>query len=141
MAKAPPLVFEHLEDEMNLVFLTLIDYKRIKYLTIVENVIGDEIIAYSLDTLVAEGIDQEWFMSVAIRWFYSASDRYPLSFEFAKLGQSEVVKRALKTFNINSTSRIIGKLFKYEMQAKPKVKRRKVQAVTELPEVRLKGAS
>ena len=38
MAKTPPLVFEELQDELNCIFLTLIEYKRVKYLTIVENV-------------------------------------------------------------------------------------------------------
>lgn len=138
MAKTPPLVFEHLQDEMNCIFLTLIEYKRVKYITVIENVIGDEIHAYVLDNLAAEGIDQQWFMSVAIRWFYGASDRYPLSFEFTKLGQADIIKKALKTFNINSTSRIIGKLFVFDTTVKPKVKRRKVQHAVEVESVRFR---
>jgi hypothetical protein len=138
MPKAPPLVFEELQDELNYVFLTLIEFKRVKYLTVVENVIDDEIHAYVLDTLAAEEVDPAWFLSVATRWFYSASERYPLSFEFAKLGQGEVIKKALKTFNINSTSRVIGKLFKFDMNAKPKVRRRKVQPIPERIEIKLK---
>lgn len=138
MPKAPPLVFEELQDELNYVFLTLIEFKRVKYLTVVENVIDDEIHAYVLDTLAAEEVDPVWFLSVATRWFYSASERYPLSFEFAKLGQGDVIKKALKTFNINSTSRVIGKLFKFDMNAKPKVRRRKVQSIPERIEIKLK---
>lgn len=135
MAKAPPLVFEQLEEPQNLQYLTLIEYKRVKYLTVIENVVEDEIQAYILDQLAAEGIDQEWFMSVATLWFYSASDRYPLSFEFAKMGKSDVVRKVMKTFNMNSTSRVIGKLFTFPINAKPKVKRRKVNFVDELPAV------
>jgi hypothetical protein len=136
MAKAPPLQFELLEDsEQNLIFLTLIEYKRTKYLTVIENVIDSEIQAYVLDSLSAEGIDQEWFMSVATYWFYAASDRYPLSFEFAKLGKGDVVRKVLKTFNIASTSRVIGKLFTYHINEKPKVKRRKVIHTDELQDV------
>lgn len=138
MAKAPPLVFEQLEDVQNLQFLTLIEYKRVKYLTIIENVVDDEIQAYVLDQLAAEGIEQEWFLSVATIWFYGASDRYPLSFEFAKLHQSQVMK-VLKTFNLNSTSRVIGKLFTYPINAKPKVKRRKVNFIDNLPSVVFKS--
>lgn len=135
MAKAPPLVFENLEDPQNLQFLTLIEYKRIRYLTVIENVVDDEIQAYALDQLSAEGIDQDWFMSVSTIWFYGASDRYPLSFEFAKMGKADVVKKVLKTFNMNSTSRVIGKLFTYPINSKPKVKRRKVTFVDELPSI------
>lgn len=131
MAKAPPLIFEEIQDDLNYIFLTLIEYKRVKYLTIVENVVNDEIHAYVLDTLAAEGVDTNWFLSVAVKWFYSSSERYPLSFEFAKLGMGEVIKRSIRTFNINATSRVIGKLFTYNIAAKPKVRRRKVQPLPE----------
>lgn len=138
MAKAPPLIIESLEDESNAIFLTLIEYKKQRYLTVIENVVEDEIQAYMLDQLAAEGIDQQWFMSVAVHWFYSSSHKYPLSFEFAKMGHGEIVKRVLKTFNINSTSRIIGKLFTYKVNSKPKVKRRKLVPIPEYFEVKLK---
>lgn len=141
MAKAPPLIFENLEDPSNLIFLTLIEYKKVKYLTVVENIVDTEIQAYILDTLAAEGIDQEWFLSVATKWFYSASERYPLSFEFAKLGKGDVVRKALKTFNINSTSRIIGKLFTYNINDKAKVKRRKVVKLPDSIEIKFKQAA
>lgn len=137
----PPLIFEDLQDPSNLQFITLIEYKRAKYLTIVENVVEEEIQAYVLDNLNAEGIDQDWFMQVATRWFYAASERYPLSFEFAKLGRSDVVKKTLKTFNTTSVSRVIGKLFTYKINVKPKVKRRKVVAAPETPEVKLRALS
>lgn len=138
MAKAPPLVYEELQDQSNHLFLTLVEYKRVKYLTIIENVVDDEIQAYLLDLLEAEGVDQEWFMTVARRWYYSAADRYPLSFEFAKLGKGDVVEKIRKTFNINSISRVIGRLFTYPMNTKPKVKRRKVVAISPAIEIKFK---
>jgi hypothetical protein len=138
MAKVHPIIFEELQDDKNLLFLTLIEYKKVKYLTIVENIIDTEIQAYILDNLAAEGIDQDWFLSVATKWFYAASDRYPLSFEFAKIGSGDVVRKSLKTFNINSTSRIIGKLFTYDINSKPKIKRRKVVTMPENAEIKFK---
>jgi hypothetical protein len=139
MAKPPPLIFEPISDTLNQIFLTLIEFKKVKYLTIVENVIDEEIHAYVLDQLEAEGIDQAWFLSIATKWFYSASERYPLSFEFTKHGQGDMVKKALKTFNMNSASRVIGKLFVYNMNGKPKVRRRKVQPLPAMLEVKLKS--
>ena len=132
-------MFETLEGPENQVYMALVEYKKIKYLVIIENIIEEEIQAYVLDNLVAEGINQEWFLSVATRWFYSASDRYPLSFEFAKLGKGDIVRKVLKTFNINSTSRIIGKLFTYQINAKPKVKRRKINTISEGVEIKFKA--
>lgn len=140
MAKPPPLVFEELQDNSNYIFLTLIEYKKVKYLTVIENVVDDEIQAYVLDLLSAEEIDHDWFLSVATRWFYSASDRYPLSFEFAKLGKGDVVKKVVKTFNISSISRLIGKLFTYQINSKPKIKRRKVNQINEAIEIKFKTA-
>ena len=138
MSKRFPLIFETLEDEKNCLYLTLIEYKRVRYLTIVENLVNNEIHAYILDNLEAEGIDQDWFMGIATKWFYSASDRYPLSFEFSKLGYGDVVKKTLKTFNINATSRIIGKIFSYDIDSKPKIKRRKVVSVACVNEIKFK---
>ena len=138
MAKTPPLHIENLEDTSNLLFCTLLEFKRVKYLVIIENVVNDEIQAYALDSLASEGIDQDWFLSVATRWYYSASDRYPLSFEFAKIGQADVIKKVLKTFNVNSVSRVIGKLFVYDVNSKPKIKRRKVVQALEVNEIKLR---
>ena len=140
MAKTPPLIFEGLEAPENYLFLTLIEYKKVRYLTIVENMVDNEIQAYVLDNLAAEQIDHEWFLSIATRWFYAASDRYPLSFEFAKLGHSHVIKKVLKTFNVNSTSRVIGKLFTYPINSKPKVKKRKIIPLPEAIEIKFKAA-
>ena len=137
--KIPPLVAEVLEDQSNYMFLTLIEYKKVKHLTIIENIVGDEIKAYALDSLAAEGIDQDWFMSVATRWFYSASDRYPLSFELTKLGRHDVVQKLLKTFSTSSVSRLIGRVFSYRIDEPPKVRRRRVKPVQQVTEIKLKA--
>jgi hypothetical protein len=94
MAKTP-LIFEELSDNSNYIFLTLIEYKGTRYLTIIENVVGQEIHAYVLDKVTAQGLDLKLFMEIALKWFYSNSENYPLSFEFAKLGLSEVTKPVL----------------------------------------------
>lgn len=139
MTQKLPLIYEELYDQSNYGYLMLVEYKKIKYLTVIENLVDDEIQAYVLDQLSAESIDQDWFLSVTTRWFYSASDRYPLSFEFTKLGKGDVVKKVLKTFNVNSVSRLIGKIFVYPLNAKPKVKRRRVFQTPETVAVKFKN--
>ena len=141
MPKSPALVFEQLEDPKNLLYCTLIEYKRTKFLVVIENVVDDEIQAYVLDSLAAENVDQEWFLHIATKWFYSSSHKYPLSFEFAKMGHGDIVRKILKTFNVNSVSRVIGKLFVYNMNSKPKVKRRKAVHVQETAEIKFKDVS
>lgn len=128
MAKTP-LVFEELSDNSNYIFLTLIEYKDVKYMTIIENVVGQEIHAYVLDKVTAQGLDLKVFMDIALKWFYSNSEKYPLSFEFAKLGLSESTKPVLNVFNINAITRIIGKLFTYETKPTFKTKKRKLNPI------------
>ena len=139
MSKTKPLIFEEFQDSSNHAFLTLLEFKKVKYLVVVENIIGDDVIVYVLDHLKAEDIEQDWFMNIATHWFYSSSEKYPLSFEFAKHGKTQDVKKILKTFNIGSISRFVGKLFKYELNNKPKVKRRKVVPIQEFIEIKVKS--
>jgi hypothetical protein len=56
------------------------------------------------------------------------------------MGQGDIVRKVLKTFNINSTSRVIGKLFTYPMNTKPNVKRRKVNVIPETIEIKFRNA-
>jgi hypothetical protein len=136
--KIPPLILENLDSTENHAYLTLVIYKKQKYLVIVDNIVNEEISAFVLDNLTSEDIDVKWFLSVTNFWFYSASEKYPLSFEFAKLGQLDKVKKIIKTFNINSISRIVGKIFMYNIQNKPKVKRRKITPIPEYIEIKFK---
>ena len=136
--KIPPLILENLDSNENHAYLTLIVYKKQKYLVVVDNIVNEEISAFVLDIAETEDIDVNWFLSVCNLWFYASSEKYPLSFEFAKLGQLDKVKRIIKTFNINSVSRIIGRIFMYNIQNKPKVKRRKIIPVPEYVEIKFK---
>jgi hypothetical protein len=137
--KAPPLILENIdESQLNNAYLTLIIYKKQKYLVVVDNVHDEEISAFVLDRAGAEGVDLNWFRSVCNLWFYKSSDKYPLSIEFAKMGNLDKVKSMLKTFNVTSISRIIGRIFMYNINQKPKVKRRKIVPVPTYVEVKLK---
>jgi hypothetical protein len=136
--KIPPLILENLDSNENHAYLTLIIYKKQKYLVVVDNIVNEEISAFVLDFAESEDIDVNWFLSTCNLWFYSASEKYPLSFEFAKMGQLDKVKKIIKTFNINSVSRIVGRIFMFNIQNKPKVKRRKIVPVPEYVEIKFK---
>jgi hypothetical protein len=135
--KAPPLILEDIEANNN-GYLTLIIYKKQKYLVVVDNVHDEEVSAFVLDRAEAEGVDTAWFISVCNLWFYKSSDQYPLSFEFAKMGNLDKVKSILKTFPTSSISRIVGRIFMFNINQKPKVKRRKVVPIPSYVEVKLK---
>jgi hypothetical protein len=136
--KAPPLVVETVEDETNYVYTALIVYKKKQYLTVINDINDEEILAYVLDNATAENIDLRWFLSVANLWYYKNSHRYPLSFELARLGQFNKTSSMLKTMNIDYVSRIVGRVFQYRMDTKPKIRRKRIQAIPENIEIILK---
>lgn len=135
---APPLVLEELQDRSNYLYLTLIEYKKEKYLTIIDNISGSDITAYVLDYADAESIDLAWLLSIANIWYYKSSEKYPLSFEFAKLGVKNNVTPILRTFNLDYVSRMIGKIFVYDIDSKPKIKRKRVNLIPSTVEIKLK---
>lgn len=140
MAKknTPPLIIEQIQDATNMLYLSLVEYKKKDYLVIIDNIKGNEITAFVLDQAEAESVDMTWFLSVSTRWYYQSSERYPLSFEFNKLGRSDAVAPILKTFKMDYISRLMGKLFFYDMDRKPKVRRKKVQAIPSGIEIKLR---
>jgi hypothetical protein len=135
---APPLVLEELQDRANHLYLTLIEYKKEKYVTIIDNISGSDISAFVLDYAEAENLDVAWLLSIANIWYYKSSDKYPLSFEFAKLGAKNSITPILRTFNIDHVSRMIGKIFVYDIDSKPKIKRKRVNLIPSSVEIKLK---
>jgi len=134
----PPLILEELQDKANYLYLTLLEHKKERYLAIIDNIRGTDISAYVIDYAEAEGVDVTWFLSVANIWYYKSSDKYPLSFEFAKLGVKDKVEPLLRTFNLDYVSRMIGKLFVYDIDAKPRIKRKRVSVIPSSVEIKLK---
>lgn len=137
--KIPPLIIEHYMDTTNLCFVSLIEYKREQYLGIIDNITDTELSAFILSHAKPEVIGANDFIRFAIRWFYKSSGKYPLSFEFAKLGLSNKIQPLYKTFDLNYVSRVVGKPFIFEnLNAGTKIKRRRVVQVPEYVEIKFK---
>ncbi len=136
--KAPPLIMEAISEvDINHGYFTLLVYKKEEFLVIIDNLYDEEISAFVIDRAAAEDIDIKWFLSIANLWYYKSSEKYPLSFEFAKVGALEKIKPMLKTFNIGSVSRMVGRPFMFNIYAKPKIKRRKIVPIPEFIEIKL----
>lgn len=137
--KIPPLIIEHFMDTSNLCFVSLIEYKREQYLGIIDNITDTELNAFILSHAKPEIISKEDFIKFAIRWFYKSSGKYPLSFEFAKLGLSNRMQPLYKTFDLGYVSRVVGKPFIFDnLNAGTKIKRRRVVQVPEYVEITFK---
>jgi len=137
--KIPPLIIEHFADTSNLCFISLIEYKMENYLGIIDNITDTELNAFILSYAKADHMSADDLIKIAIRWFYQNSNRYPLSFEFAKHGMSNKLEHVYKTFDLGYVSRIIGRPFIFEdLNSETKIKRRRVIPVPEYVQINLK---
>lgn len=139
--KIPGLIVERAEDQGNYYFLSVLEYRRENYLVIVDNITDEEVGAYVLDYAQQEGMNLKDLMTVITQWFYRASYRYPLSFEFSRLGISPRTNRIYKTFELAHVTRLIGKDYKFDLQVPPKVRRRRVNRIPAGVEIKLKRSA
>lgn len=136
--RIPSLIVERAEDQGNFFYLAVLEYRRENYLVVVDNIDDEEVGAYVLDFAQQEGISLKQLMSVITLWFYRGSFRYPLSFEFSRLGLAPATNRIYKTFELNHVTRLIGKDFSFALNAQPKVRRRRANRIPAGVEIRLK---
>lgn len=106
-------------------FITLIQYRKDNALTIVNNSDNKQISAFVLDLCVPENINEEQIITIAAGWYDNAKDRYPISFEFSRLGISKTTEIIYRKYDIEHVTRIIGPLPTFDMKVQPLVKRRR----------------
>jgi hypothetical protein len=138
--KIPELKIEWVAGRGNLLYLSLVEFKRETYLCVIDNVGPSEVTAYVLDYAEQEGIDLPTFLSFVTRWFYERSDEVPLSVALARQGLTKQLSPIFRSFDASYVSRIIGHAFKYSSEKKVKVKRRRVIPIHEGIEVKLRRA-
>jgi len=136
--RIPALHIETIKDRANLGYLSLIEYKRENYLAIIDNITSDEVSAFVLDYAQQENINIKDLLSLTTSWFYKGSHQYPFSFEVARLGLSAILTPIHRTFEISYVAKIVGNPFKYNIDGKSKVKRRRVIPISEGVEIVLK---
>lgn len=136
--RIPELKIELVNGVGNLLYLSLIEYKREEYLCVVDNIRCSEIDAYVLDYADQERVDVKNFLQVTTRWFYAKSDIHPLSVELSRYGLTQWAAPIYRTFDSTYVSRIVGHGFSYDAMSKSKVRRRRVVPLPEGIEVVLK---
>jgi hypothetical protein len=119
----------------------VISYRHENYLVIIDNITEDTVGAYVLDFAQQEGLNLKQLISVITTWFYRASYRYPLSFEFSRLGMAHRTNRIYKNFELTHVTRLIGNGFRYELLAPPKVRRRRVNMIPAGVEIKLRRSA
>lgn len=137
--KIPTLIVERACDPGNSYFLSLLRYRDVDYLVIVDNITEDEVHAYVLDYAQQEGINLSEFMKIVKMWYDESSTTVPLSFELSRLNLAGATSRIFKTFELAHVIRLIGNDFRYPHYEPPKVRRRKITFVQKCVEVRPKA--
>ena len=111
-------------------FLTLIRFHDKDCITIVDNVINNEIVTYVLDLCPKEfqykPVEREQaLIEIAYDWFDASKAAYPISIEFSRRGVSLEASRILRRFPVDFVTRVIGPLHRFDMGGPYKVKKRK----------------
>ena len=136
--KIPALHIEQVADRGNLLYLSLLEFRRQTYLCVIDNLGQEEITAYVLDLAEPAGVDLPAFLSFTTHWFYGRSDILPLSVALAQAGLTEAVAPLFRSFDTAYVSRIIGQTFVFNALKKAKVRRRRVIPLQEGIEIRFK---
>ena len=125
----PLIIEEHPADYDGYPFITLIEFRDNHLLGIIDNATDKMVKAYILDLCGPSSVNEEIVIKVAADWYSKSKDRYPISFEFSKMGMSDDVKLIYKSFPIGFVTRIIGPIPKFEMNEVKSVKRRRKKAL------------
>ena len=135
-ANAVPLIVEdHPDDYEGYPFITLIQYRRVHVLAIVDNSDEQVIKSYVLDMCGPERVDEQKIIEIAASWYKNHRTEHPLSVEFSRRGVTSEAGRIYRTFNIEFVTRVIGPLPRFEMTETVRVKRRKRKPVPQGVEV------
>lgn len=126
----PLIVENHPKNYDGYPFITLIQYRDQHLLGIIDNTTDKMIKAYILDLCGPMRVNEEQIIEVANEWYSTAKDRYPLSFEFSKMGLSEEVKGIYRSYAVGFVTRIIGPLPRFEMAEVKSVKRRRRKPIS-----------
>jgi hypothetical protein len=126
----PLIIEDHPSGYNGYPFITLIQHRNEHVLTIIDNADDKAIRAFVLDLCGPEKVDENQIVRIASEWYYTRNQRYPLSFEFSRLGLSEQVSKIYRTYNVEFVTRVIGPLPRFAMNEVQSVRRRRKKALS-----------
>lgn len=124
--KTAPLIVEpHPIDYTGFPFITLIQYRKLPMLTIVDNADDSVLRVFVLDLCGPEGIKEEEIIAIASDWYDNNRSNYPISIEFSRKGIISLTSKIYRALNVEFVSRVIGPVPKYPMTEVKSIKRRR----------------
>ncbi len=126
-----PLIIEpHPKTYNGLPFLTLVLYRKVPMLTIIDNMNNENIRAFVLDLCDPEGIDKEALINIASVWYENDRDSFPISIAFSRAGITPQTSKIYRVIAIELVSRVIGPCFSFPMTEVTSVRRRKRKIIS-----------
>lgn len=122
-------------------FISLIKYNERSQITIVDNVISDNIHAFVLDECQALNLDETVLISYAEDWYSKESDKLPFSIFLSKNNTGMEYYNTIKCFPLDFVSRVLGPLFVFNMGNPMKVKRKRKKDIPNNIEIVYRGRS
>lgn len=120
-------------------FISLIKYNEKSQITIVDNIISDNIHAFVLDECQALNLDENALISYAKEWFESDSDLIPFSVFLSKNKIEQDYYKTIKCFPVDFVSRVLGPLFHFNMGNPIKIKRKRKRDIPDNIEIVYRG--
>lgn len=118
------IIEPHPESYNGLPFITLLQFRKEHYLTIIDDSNDEEIKAFVLDLCGPAELDKAFVLQTALEW-HTSMKHMPLSIVFSMRGQSGIVEKIYRTFSTECTTRAIGPMPRYNMDQAPVVKRKR----------------
>jgi len=120
-------------------FVSLIKYNEKSQITIIDNVISNNIHAFVLDECQPLGLDETVLISYAEKWYQNDSTNIPFSIFLSKNNIGMEYYQSIKCFPLDYVSRVLGPLFMFNMGNPMKVKRKRKKDIPDNIEIVYKG--
>jgi hypothetical protein len=128
---APLIIETHPQDYNGYPFLTLVQYRKVPILVVVDNMDTETIRAFVVDLCDPEGLDKELLFKIAEDWFEHDKNLFPISIAFSKLGITAQMSKIYRVLNIELVSRVIGPAPKFPMSEIKSVRRRRRKQISQ----------
>lgn len=121
-----PLIIEpHPVDYVGFPFVTLVQYRKVPMLVIVDNMTEDTMTTFVLDLCRPEDVDEEALFKAAANWYNTNKGAHPISIEFARVGLTQQTSKIYRALSVEFISRVIGPVSTYNTNVIKSVKRRR----------------
>lgn len=139
MKKISKLIPENYPDNYNgYRFISLIKFNQKSYITIVDNVILNNINAFVLDECQTINVDEKRLITHAEEWFNTESKNIPFSIFLFRKNLMKEYHQIIKCFPIDYVSRVLGPLFTFNMNNPVKIKRKRKKDIPDNIEIIVK---